>query len=147
MASLNKFRSKNVLKSHNKLHGVTLCTIIVFNIICLRLPHLCTPHIQLSLRSLSRASNFKHRFNQKDQGGFTKPREKVHLLVDGLKKNADIENPFEHGEVIYYTLDGVLIHPVTIKIQASFLPQLQERKEGNHSRISPLGQWWLSKNS
>jgi hypothetical protein len=28
-----------------------------------------------------------------------------------------------------YILDGALIHPVTTKIQASFLPQLQERKE------------------
>jgi hypothetical protein len=25
MAILNTFRSKNVLKSHNKLHGLTLC--------------------------------------------------------------------------------------------------------------------------
>ena len=34
-----------------------------------------------------------------------------------------------HGEVITYTLDGVSIHPVTTKIQASFLPQLPENKE------------------
>ena len=26
---------------------------------------------------------------------------------------SDIEYPFEHGEVINYTLDGVSIHPVT----------------------------------
>jgi hypothetical protein len=51
MARLNKFSSKNVLnKLHNKLHGLTLCAITV----CL-LPNLCTPHIQLSVRSLSRA--------------------------------------------------------------------------------------------
>ena len=75
------------------------------------LPHLCTPHIQLIVRSLSQAGNFKHRFNHKDQGGF--------LLVE--KK--DIEHPFEHGEVINYTLDGVSIDPVTTKIQASFLTQ------------------------
>jgi hypothetical protein len=37
--------------------------------------------------------------------------------------------PFEHGEVINYTLDGVSIHPVTSKIQASVLTQLLERKE------------------
>ena len=37
---------------------------------------------------------------------------------------ADIECPFEHGEVINYTLDGASIHPVTTKIQASFLTQL-----------------------
>ena len=45
------------------------------------------------------------------------------------KKQTDIEYPFEHGEVINYTLDGVSIHPVTTKIQASFLTQLPERKE------------------
>ena len=34
MASLNNFRSKNVLiKSHNKLHGLPLCAITVFNMI------------------------------------------------------------------------------------------------------------------
>ena len=32
-------------------------------------------------------------------------------------------------EVINYTLDGVSIHPVTSKIQASLLTQLLERKE------------------
>ena len=59
--------------------------------------------------------NFKHRFNHKDQG---------HLI-----KKANIEYPFEHGEVTNYTLDGVSIHPVTTKIQASFLTQLPEREE------------------
>jgi hypothetical protein len=44
-------------------------------------------------------------------------------------KTADIENPFEHGEVVNYTLDGISIHAVTIKIQAWFLTQLLERKE------------------
>ena len=39
------------------------------------------------------------------------------------------EYPFEHGEVINYTLADVSIHPVTTKIQASFLTQLPERKE------------------
>ena len=47
----------------------------------------------------------------------------------GKKKQADIEYPFDHGEVINYTLDGVSIQPVTTKIQASFLTQLPERKE------------------
>jgi hypothetical protein len=42
---------------------------------------------------------------------------------------ADIEYPFEHVEVINYTLDGLSIHPVTTKIQASFLTQLPERME------------------
>jgi hypothetical protein len=31
--------------------------------------------------------------------------------------------------VINYTLDGASIHPVTTKIQASFLTQLPKRKE------------------
>ena len=42
---------------------------------------------------------------------------------------ADNEYSFEHGEVINYTLGGVSIHPVTTKIQVSFLTQLLERKE------------------
>ena len=41
----------------------------------------------------------------------------------------DIDDPFEHGEVINYTLDGVSINPVTTNIQASFLIQLPKRKE------------------
>ena len=45
------------------------------------------------------------------------------------KKKADIEYLFEHGEVISYVLDGVSIHLVTRKIQASFLTQLPEWKE------------------
>ena len=44
-------------------------------------------------------------------------------------KKADIEYPFEYGEVIKYTLDGVSTHPATTKIQASFLTLLPERKE------------------
>ena len=39
------------------------------------------------------------------------------------KKNKNIYYPFDD------TLDGVSIHPVTTKIQASFLTQLLERKE------------------
>jgi hypothetical protein len=35
----------------------------------------------------------------------------------GKNKKADIEYPFEHGEVINYTLDGVSIHTVSTKIQ------------------------------
>ena len=44
-------------------------------------------------------------------------------------KKADDEYSFEQGEVINFALDGVSIHPVTTKIQASFLTQLPERKE------------------
>ena len=32
-ASLNKFRSKNVLNKSHKLNGLTLCAIVVFNMI------------------------------------------------------------------------------------------------------------------
>jgi hypothetical protein len=39
----------------------------------------------------------------------------------------DIEYPFEHGEVINYTLDGASVHPFTTKIQVPFLTQLLER--------------------
>ena len=45
------------------------------------------------------------------------------------RKEADIECLFEHGEVTTYTLDGLSIHPVAKKIQASFLTQFPERKE------------------
>ena len=48
-------------------------------------------------------------------------------------KKTDIEYPFEHGEVVNYTLDGVSLHPVTTKIQASFLTNARE--EGNCSGI------------
>ena len=47
----------------------------------------------------------------------------------GKNKKADIEYLFEHGEHINYTLEDILIHPVTTKLQASFLTQLPERKE------------------
>ena len=50
------------------------------------------------------------------------------------RKEGDIEYPFEHGEVVNYTLDGVSIHPVTTKIQASFSVA---GEEGNRSVISP----------
>ena len=46
-----------------------------------------------------------------------------------MGKKADIKYPFQYGEVINYSLDGVSIHPVTTKIQTSFLTQLLERKE------------------
>jgi hypothetical protein len=43
-----------------------------------------------------------------------------------MGKKANIQYPYDHGEVINYTLDGVSIHPV---IQTSFLTQLPERKK------------------
>ena len=64
------------------------------------------------------------------------PHGEGHLLVDWYKLKTDIEYPFEHGEVIHYTLDGVSIHPVTTKIQASFLNSITG-EEGNCSGVSP----------
>jgi hypothetical protein len=45
----------------------------------------------------------------------------------------------KHGEVIHYTLDGVLIHTVNTNIEASFLTQLPERKQtaqGFHHEVN-----------
>ena len=56
--------------------------------------------------------------------------QKPGMFSNTSKNNkADIEYPFEDGEVINYTLGGVSIHPVTTKIQAPFLTQLPERKD------------------
>ena len=49
------------------------------------------------------------------------------------------EYPFEHGEVINYTLDGVSVHSVTTNIQMSdtgILPNSVAGEEGNCSGIS-----------
>jgi hypothetical protein len=64
--------------------------------------------------SLSRAVNFKHRFNHKDQVGFPMPPKQYTYWY--LTKKSDIEYPFVHDEVINSTLDGVSIDPVTTKI-------------------------------
>ena len=50
------------------------------------------------------------------------PRKEGHLLVE--KKEADIEYPFEHGEVINYTLDGVS------KQGTGVIPNSVAREEG-----------------
>jgi hypothetical protein len=63
--------------------------------------------------------NFKHKFNHKYQGGFPMPRKEGHVLVDGFLKKQTLNIPL--SEVINYTLYGVSIHPITTKIQASFL--------------------------
>ena len=55
------------------------------------------------------------------------PSKKGVYLQNVLK--AYIQYPFERGEVINYTLDGVSMDPVSTKTQASFLTQLSERKE------------------
>ena len=86
--------------NNHKLHG--LCAIIVFNMI-----FEWRPHTQLTVRSLSRAVNFKHRFTNGSQR--RAPIGRCFFL------KADLEYPFEHCEVINYTLDGVSIHPVTTR--------------------------------
>jgi hypothetical protein len=57
------------------------------------------------------------------------------------KKEANIEYQFEHGEINNYTLDGVSIHPVTTKIQVSFLTKLPERKEIAQVLHHEASQW------
>ena len=47
----------------------------------------------------------------------------------GKNKKTDIQYLFEPCKVIHYALGGVSIHPVTTKIQSSFLTQLPVRKE------------------
>jgi hypothetical protein len=62
--------------------------------------------------------------------------------MDKTFKKAHIEYPFEHCDVINYTLDGISIHLVTTKIQASFLTQLPKRKEtaqGFHHEANKSG--------
>ena len=54
----------------------------MFNMIFEWLPHLCIPHIILSVRFLSQAVNFKHRLNYNEQVGLPMPRKEGHLLVD-----------------------------------------------------------------
>ena len=57
----------------------------------------------------------------------------------GKIKKADIEYPFEHGQVINYILDGVSIHTVTTKIQAFFLTEFPDWKEtaaGFHHQVT-----------
>jgi hypothetical protein len=63
------------------------------------------------------------------------PRKEGHLLVDGWKKEAYIEYPFEHGGVIY-TLGGVSIHPTHYKDWAilinSAAPERKDTSQGFH---------------
>ena len=126
MASLNTFRSKNVLKkSQNKLHGLIVCAIIVFYVIFEWLPHLCTPHIQIIVRSLSRAVNFQQIQPQRT-GRFSNATQRS--PIGRWVKKEDIEYPFEHGKVINYTFDGVSIQPFTTKIQVSLINPLWDRR-------------------
>jgi hypothetical protein len=64
------------------------------------------------------------------------PSKEGHLLVDGYKKEADIEYPCEHGEVINYTLDGVPNTPSHCKY-IRVIPNSVAGVEGTCSEISP----------
>jgi hypothetical protein len=74
------------------------------------------------------SSEFQTQIQAQRPGRFPNASQRKAPIGRWVRK-ADLEYPFEHGDVINYTLDGVSIHPVTTKIQASFLPQLPERKE------------------
>ena len=75
------------------------------------------------------SSEFQTQIQPQWTGRFSMSRKEGHLLVDGYKKKADIEYPFEDGEVINYTLDGVSIYSVTTNINPSCITHLPERKE------------------
>jgi hypothetical protein len=140
MSNLNKFRSKKWLNSH-KLHGVTMCAITVFNMIFVWLPHLCPPHIQLPLRSFIRAVNYQTQIERQRPGRFSNATQRA-PIGRWVKIKKQTLNISEGGEVIHYTLDGVSIHPVVTKLQASFLTPLPARKEttqGFHHET--IGDW------
>uniref|UniRef100_A0A4W5KGY5 Calcineurin-like phosphoesterase domain containing 1 n=1 Tax=Hucho hucho TaxID=62062 RepID=A0A4W5KGY5_9TELE len=85
------------------------------------------------------AVHFKHRFNHKDQGDFAMPCKEGHILVNWFKK-ADIQYPFEHGEVINYTFGRCINKPSHYK-DTYVLSNSVAGEEGNSSGISPGGQW------
>jgi hypothetical protein len=78
---------------------------------------------------LQSSSEFQTQIRQQRPWRFSNASQRRTSIGRWVKKRADIEYPFEHGEVINYTLDGVSIHPVSTKIQVSFLTRLPKRKE------------------
>ena len=121
MESINNFRSENVLnKSDNKLHGLALCTMMMFNMIFEWLPHICTPH-RIIYKVLRSSSEFYVLIQR--------PRRFSNDSLNRAPIGWSLNYPFEHGEVNNYTLNGVSKHPVITKIQARPLNQLPERKE------------------
>jgi hypothetical protein len=93
-------------------------------------------YLTLSVKPHSRAANTDPII--KNQGGFQMSHKEGHLMVDGVKHffKVDIKYPFEHGEVINYTLDVVLILPVTTKTHVSFLTHLSERSNGDYKTVT-----------
>jgi hypothetical protein len=72
------------------------------------------------------SSEFQKQIQAQRPGRFSNALQRSAPIGRWVKKR-----PFEHGEVINYTLDGVSIHPVITKIQVSFLTQLPERKKAS----------------
>ena len=75
------------------------------------------------------SSEFQTQIQPQRPGRFSNASQRRAPINRWVKKKAEIENPSEHAEFINYTLDGLSIHQVTTKKQASFLTQLPERKE------------------
>ena len=84
---------------------------------------------------LQSSSEFQTRIQLQRPGRFSnasQTRAPIGRWIQKKKKEADIEYPFEPGEVINYTLDDVSIHPVTTKILPSQLPETKETAQGFH---------------
>ena len=85
----------------------SLCAIIVFNMIFKRLPHLCTPHIQLSL---SRAVNFKTQIQPQRPGRFSNSYlqwlQQILIYNDCLHR----PNPDDAGPIVHRPM-GLPITP------------------------------------
>ena len=62
-----------------------LCARIVLNIIFKLITPSLYPTHTIICKVPQLSSEFKHRFNQKDQGGFPMPCKVGHLFVDGFK--------------------------------------------------------------
>ena len=76
------------------------------------------------------SSEFQTQIQPQRPGRFSNASQRRAPIGRGVtKKKEDNKYSFERGKVINYTLDGVSIHPVTTKIQASFLTQLLGREE------------------
>ena len=134
-------------KSHDKLHG--LCLQIVFNMIFEWLPHLCAPHIQLSVRSLSREGEFQTQIQPQRPGRFS----------NASQRRAPIGRLFKKGHWIsLWTWSSYTLHfgwwintPSHYMIQVSFLTHLPERKEtaqefpheaaGDFKTVTELNGW------
>ena len=85
------------------------------------LPHLCTPQTD-NCKVPQSSIDFLTHIQPQRLGRFSNASQRRAPIGRWVKKTkAYIQYPFEHCLVINYTLDGVSIHPVTTKIQASFL--------------------------